>query len=406
MKILLDGRFYGIENAGLGRYTINLIRELQNIDKENHYLVLLRKKYFNQLNFPENWEKVLADYRHYSFAEQIKLPKLISFLKPDLVHFLHFNVPIFYRGSFVVTIHDILMHGQRGLEATTLPLPSYYFKRLGYKLVFRRAVLGAKKIITPSNAVKKEIIDYYKIDSKKVIVTYEGLDEEVLENKDKKEVLGKYKLNNQYFVYAGNAYPHKNLKRAIEAILLLNDILQKGMTYQHSINLRNKLRSAPECCYEEREEKIILVIVSARNVFRERIEKIVKKMKAAEYIKVLDLVPDKELGSLYKNSLAFVFPSLSEGFGLPGLEAMAAGTLVLASDIPVFKEIYQGSVVYFNPYDFFSIEEAMKNVLQIDKEKREEIISKSQSFIKRYSWRKMAEETLKVYESCSTVRPG
>lgn len=175
MRIVIDGRFYGLENAGLGRYTINLINELQKLDDKNEYLVLLRKKYFNQLNFNSNWKKILVDINHYSLEEQTKLPKLIKNLKPDLVHFLHFNVPVFYKGKFIVTIHDLLMHKQKGLEATTLTLSKYFLKRLGYKFVFGYAVKKAVKIIVPSRAVKDGVAYYYKLDPQKIIVTYEGI---------------------------------------------------------------------------------------------------------------------------------------------------------------------------------------------------------------------------------------
>lgn len=175
MRIIIDARFYGLENAGLGRYTINLIDQLQKINSGNEYFVLLRKKYFNRLNFKANWQKVLADIPHYSLAEQVKLPGLIANLKPDLVHFLHFNVPVLYRGKFIVTIHDLLMHKQRGKEATTLTPSRYLFKRLGYKFVFGLAVRRAVRVIVPSQAVKDEVAYYYKLDPDKIIVTYEGI---------------------------------------------------------------------------------------------------------------------------------------------------------------------------------------------------------------------------------------
>jgi len=175
MRIVIDARLYGLENAGLGRYTINLVNELQKLDKSNEYFILLRKKYFNQLNFNSNWKKVLVDINHYSLQEQVKLPKIIKDLRPDLVHFLHFNVPVFYKGKFIVTIHDLLMHKQRGLEATTLTPSRYFLKRLGYKFVFGNAVKKAIKVIVPSQAVKDEICYYYKLNPEKVIVTYEGI---------------------------------------------------------------------------------------------------------------------------------------------------------------------------------------------------------------------------------------
>lgn len=175
MRIVIDARLYGLENAGLGRYTINLINELQKIDRQNEYFVILRKKYFNQLNFNPNWKKVLTDINHYSLEEQTKLPNIIKDLKPDLVHFLHFNVPVFYRGKYIVTIHDLLMHKQRGLESTTLTPSRYFLKRLGYRFVFGNAVRNAVKVVVPSQAVKDEVCYYYKLNLKKVVVTYEGI---------------------------------------------------------------------------------------------------------------------------------------------------------------------------------------------------------------------------------------
>ena len=91
MKILIDARLYGLENAGLGRYAVNLIDQLAKLDKANDYVLLLRKKYFEELVLPKNFKKVLADFQHYSLGEQLLLPKIILAEKPDLSHFLHFK---------------------------------------------------------------------------------------------------------------------------------------------------------------------------------------------------------------------------------------------------------------------------------------------------------------------------
>src|SRR3990167_4359918 len=110
MKILIDARLYGPKNTGNGRYTMNLLTNLAKIDHKNHYIILLRKEEFENLVFPSNWVKVLADFKHYSFEEQFKLPIIVWRCKPDIVHFPHFNVPLFYFGKYVVTIHDLIMH--------------------------------------------------------------------------------------------------------------------------------------------------------------------------------------------------------------------------------------------------------------------------------------------------------
>ncbi len=372
MKILIDARFYGLENAGLGRYAINLVQNLAKIDSKNEYFILLRKKYFLELKLPDNWEKVLADFGHYSVSEQIKLPKIISKINPDLCHFLHFNVPVFYKGPYVVTIHDLLMHKQKGTLATTLPAPVYFAKRLGYMHVFKRAVFNSKKIVVPSNTVKTETLNYYtKMDPDKIVVSYEGIDDKTFPKKNGVEILKKYEIDKPYFIYVGNAYPHKNITRAIEAIVYLN---------------------------EQDHKDCLFIIISSRNVFVQRLEKIINELGAKQYVKLLGFVPDADLGPLLKNSCAFLYASISEGFGLQGLEAMSAGTLVLASDIPVFKEVYKSYVRYFNPYDFTDIERAMNTILELPQTQRKEIIKNSQDLLKKYSWAKMAKETLEVYK--------
>lgn len=380
MRILIDARLYGLENAGLGRYTLNLLGNLKKIDRRNDYVVLLRKKYFNKLKFPGNWEKVLADYKHYSIKEQLFISKLIKKQKADIVHFPHFNVPFGFGGKFVVTIHDLLMHSFKGKEATTLPLPLYAIKRGGYRLVFDNAVKKAENIIVPSKWVRNEIVRVYKdIDREKIKVTYEGFNKQLLDIVPHKSVLKNYKIKEPYFFYVGNAYPHKNLDRAIEAIKYLN---------------------------EKKKIEATFVIASSRDVFTKRLIKKVKSMEASKYTKLIGFVPESELPSLYNNSVALLYPSLSEGFGLQGIEAMATGTLALVSDIPVFREVYKDNAIYFSPYDYFSMVEKMEETLKMPSEKRDKMIKKNKEFVKTYSWDKMAKETLKIYESSSRIRQG
>jgi len=364
VKILIDGRFYGLENAGIGRYAINLISELSKLNTDNEYILLLRKKYFDSLKLPENWEKVLADIDHYSFEEQIKLPGIIKAERPDIVHFLHFNVPIFYRGRYVVTIHDLLMHSQKGFSATTLPAPIYMIKRLGYRITFDSAVTNSTSIIVPSKSVKEDIVNFYKIPSKKVTVTYEGIDYKIMAQKE-------VAVQKPYFFYTGNAYPHKNLANLIKAVKLLNT------KYNQSVNL---------------------AISSARNIFTQRLQKLIFRLGVEKNVFLLGFVSDNNLGYLYKNSIAFVFPSLSEGFGLPGLEAMSSGSLLIVSDIKVFREVYGDEAIYFDSKSVNSMAATMFEVMKMGSAEKEKRIKSGQKFVKRYSWAKMARETLNIYE--------
>ncbi len=175
MRIGIDARFLGMK-GGLGRYTEKLIKHLEKIDLENDYFVFVRKKGFD-FYAPQNprFHKVLADYRWYSFKEQFFFPFKLYQSKLDLVHFLHFNAPALYFKKFIVTIHDLT---QRGISknASTLPLPLFYLKKIVYFLVVRSVLKRAKKIIAVSNFTKKEILKYYKIKANKIAVIYESRD--------------------------------------------------------------------------------------------------------------------------------------------------------------------------------------------------------------------------------------
>ena len=386
MKILIDARMYGPEFTGIGRYLINLIKELIRLDLSNEYVLILRRKYFNLLKVPQSWEKVHLDANHYSLKEQILLPKILKQINPNLVHFPHFNIPIFWKGKFVVTIHDMTMHRQ-GKNASTLPDHLYYLKRMLYKIIFKKAVLEAQKIIVPTYTVRKDISDYYDLNKDKFKVIYEGFDDAFSGPNHNKNILTKYKLGHKYFVYAGNVYPYKNLSQSVAAVKLINEKFSGNVS---------------------------LVIICSRSIFLKRLYREVKNLKAEKYTKFLGFVPDEDLSILFKHSIAFVYPSLAEGFGIQGLEAMASGTLLLASDIPVFKEIYGNHAIYFNPYDPLSIAKAMKNAIKMNDDKRTKIVKNSRNFIKMYSWSKMAKQTHKVYkevssvvhENSNSIRPG
>jgi glycosyltransferase involved in cell wall biosynthesis len=267
-------------------------------------------------------------------------------------------------GTFVVTVHDLTMIRQ-GIAATKLPLPIYYAKRIPFLLIAKNAVKSAMKIITPSKSALNDVVKYYSIDQNKVKSIYEGISDLKLKS------VPTISINKPYFFYVGNSYPHKNLKRLIEAAKHLN---------------------------EQENEKALLVIAGSRDFFKNKLTTQVKDLKAQKYVKIIGYVHDNDLASVYGKSVGFVYPSTAEGFGLQGLEAMAAGTLVLASDIPVFKEIYADHALYFNPHDFTSIAKSMKSALTMNKAVRRENIAKSQSFIKRYSWSVMAKQTYDVYQ--------
>lgn len=365
MRIAIDARLYGPEFTGLGRYTMNLVDELCKIDRENQYFLLLRQKYYKKLSVPENFNKVRAEFPIYSFQEQILLALILNKIKADLTHFPHLNVPVLYGRKFIVTIHDLIMQKQ-GSEASTLPFPVYYLKRVPFKYTAYIATKRSQKIICPSKTVKKEIIKFYDTPEEKVSVTYEGVDKRIMYKGPQ------VRSHGRFFFYVGNAYPHKNLKFLIKAIKILNKSLS---------------------------EEVELFIRTDKNEFRERLERYAKKIDATMHVDFVNRLSDKKLGELYKSSIAFVFPSMSEGFGLPGLEAIHNQTILLASDTPVFREVYGDSAIYFDLEDVDDLVDKMRIVQQMDENQRNSQIRRSQSLLEKYSWKKMAQETLEIYKS-------
>ncbi|MBI3384767.1 glycosyltransferase family 4 protein [Candidatus Gottesmanbacteria bacterium] len=398
MKIGVDARMYGLKHAGIGRYVECLIKGLLLGNDSNDYVLLVRsaeygsiKKQVLSIKSIKAPKIIIAEARHYTVKEQLLIPYILEKEKLDLVHFPHFNVPLLYQGRFVVTIHDLLWHETKGREVTTLPSYLYDIKYAGYRLVFANAVKRAQKVFVPSKWVKNKLISTYNIDSNKVIVTYEGIDDNYKKYQVSRSkyqgILGKYRLTKPFFIYTGSAYPHKNLKRLLEVTRILNYSSSAARSFQNS--------SRPFAS----NNNVQLAIACARDVFWEKLEREVKEKDLQNQVKLLGFVPDEDLKVLYQEALAFVFPSLSEGFGLPGLEAMACGCPVLAANAGSLPEIYGNAVLYFNPLDTNDMAEKLQLVIGNDK-LRKDLVSKGLKQAKKYSWEKMAQETLSAYELC------
>jgi len=363
MRIGIDARLYGISDRGIGRYTEKLIGYLEKIDFENDYFIFLREKGFkNYQPKNKNFHKVLANFRPYSLKEQIIFPFKLYKFNLDLVHFSHFNLPIFYRRPFVMTIHDLIISKfpESRRKVTTLPYFLYQIKLIIYQSILKNAVKSAKKIIAVSNSTKKDIINLLKIKPEKIFVTYEGVDKLEIGN-------WKLEIGSPYILYVGAAYPHKNLERLLMAFknLKISDLK--------------------------------LILVGKKDFFYEWLEKYSQELDLADRVKFMGEVSDEELASLYQNAIFFIFPSLCEGFGLPGLEAMAYGLPVAASSVSSLPEILGQAAFYFNPYHLEEMEQVMF-ILSTNENLRKNLREKGLEQVKKYSWQKMAQETLDVYK--------
>lgn len=344
MKIGIDARL--INETGVGRYIRNLIDELAQIDKKNRYVVFLRDGMWRPPN--ERWESRIADIPWHSIAEQVQLPILFTKERLDLLHIPYFTIPMFYPGKFIVTMHDLtLLHYPTG-KATTLPLLFYWAKILAYRVILEVGLRRASHVIAVSEATKKELMDHFALDEGKISVIHEG----VIAGKPSKRL-----IKEPYFLYVGNAYPHKNLETLISAV-----------------GARK------------------LVLVGKEDLFYKRL----KQNIISSNVTFFGEANDEQLASLYTYASALVFSSLMEGFGLPGLEAMAMGTPVVCSDIPVFHEIYGDAALYFDPKNVEDI--VVKLDLIRDEALRKKLIQKGLLQVKKYSWEKMARQTFEIYK--------
>ncbi|MBI2309954.1 glycosyltransferase family 4 protein [Candidatus Collierbacteria bacterium] len=372
-KIVIDARLSGLKHAGIGRYTQMLCEHLN--DLRFTCPQTLRAKCCRLAIY--DLRMISPDIRHYTLAEQIKMPIILAKEKPDLAHFPHFNVPLLYNSPFVVTIHDLLWHEQVGTTATTLPVWIYWLKYFAYRLVLRHAVLSSRTIIVPSNWVKKKIVERFPEVSGKIQVIYEGVVQSFITDGRSavgNETLAKYNLHpKQYLIYTGSLYPHKNVEPVLNVV-------------QHLINLK-------------------FVVCCSRSMFWERFKKYIERKGLKDRVVLAGFVPDDELAILYKNALAFVFPSNSEGFGLPGLEAMAAECPVISSNAGALPEIYGDAALYFDPKSDIDLRIGIEKVRK-DKRYREELIRKGKERAKKFTWEKMAKETMEVYAGCFGIRQG
>ena len=353
MKIGIDARL--IEETGVGRYIRNLIHFLGIQDKENHYIVFLRKKSFDTFFLPNNrWQKRLADVPWHSMREQFVMPWVLVKEHLDLVHVPYFNIPIFYPGKLIVTIHDLtILHFDTG-KATTLPLLFYKLRRFGYYIVLFVGLIRAARIIAVSQTTKKEIMDHFHISRDKITVTYEGI--------ERVESKGKRLVKDPYFLYVGNVYPHKNTETLISAFRQIN-------------------------------ENVRLVFVGKEDYFYKRLKQTVADL--SDRVIFFGQASDGELANLYHHAIALVFPSLMEGFGLPAVEALVHGCPVICSDIPVFHEIVGDHATYFQPMDSSDLYQKLEESIKKPR------LKNAQDVLRRFNWATMAKETLRVYQDAA-----
>lgn len=355
----IDGRL--IYQTGVGVYIRNLLHYLDGSKVPHEFIVYMLPNDIEKFQFKsKNFIKKAAPFRWHSVDEQRKFLTLLNEDNLDLMHFTYFSFPYFYSRPFVITIHDLTPLLFKTGKATTLPSPIYHIKHAGYKSLLRRGMKMARSIIVPSQSVKNDIITFFGSRyADKINVTHEGIDFELMDMKPDNSILEK--VNKPFFLYIGNSYPHKNIKNLLQSFAKI--------TTEHQ-----------------------LVLVGPKDFFASNVTRFIKENDLQKRVVQLFNISQEQKISLYKNAVALVQPSLSEGFGLPIIESAYFGCPIVASNIAVFDEVVPKNTLRFDPLDIDSIAEALSKV-SLSKP----IPSKLDK--QHFSFEKMTKETLEIYNA-------
>jgi glycosyltransferase involved in cell wall biosynthesis len=337
--ILVDAR--KARDFGIGTYIRGLLGGLAGLDRFELQALVLPG---DEVLLPAGVTTTASAATHYSFGELTAVRRAISTAKPDLFHAPHYVVPLFPPRATVVTIHD-LMHLTRPEHATPA-------KRAYARWMIGRALRLSARVIAVSEATKREILAFGPEWSGKVEAIPNGVEERFfLEGEEKN-------AEAPYLLFLGNDKPHKNLDGLLSAWPRVQ-AAHPGLS-------------------------LVLAGVKPGRTLPEGAE-------AAGW------VPDADVPPLIAGARALVLPSFAEGFGLPVLEAQAAGTPVACSDLAALREAAGDAAVYFDPHDVDSIVAGIERILR-DEELRNVLKKRGRECALQFTWSRVAERTARIYE--------
>jgi len=360
MHIVIDAR---IRQASTGRPVDRLLEYLQPLDTKNNYTVLLEKD-DHWKPAAKNFKTLACPYPIFSFnpLNQLTLSLFLYRLRPDLVHFtLTGQQPIFYFGKQTTFTHDLTM--LRFVRAGRLPSWLHVVRMWGYRFLLWQSHRKARRIFVPTEYVRDDVYKNYLFTRRRIVVTLEAAEPPIAGPSKQPEVTPE-----RFLLYVGSAFPHKNIERLIEAFGVLK-VKNTGLK---------------------------LVLAGKREYHSKQLEKSLKNHPYKEDIVFAGFVDEAELKWYYTHAAAYVFPSLSEGFGLPGLEAMAHGCPVASSNATCLPEVQKDAAEYFNPEDVNDIATVIQKLLNSPK-RRQELIARGKKVAGSYSWKRMAEQTLAIF---------
>ena len=271
----------------------------------------------------------------------------------------------------MVTIHDLIF----------LHYPKYYhlIDRKIYNYKFRRACANADRVIAVSDFTKKEIIQYYGIDEKKIDVVYQGCDPvfaKEVSDEVKKDVSERHNLPDRFLLYVGSIEERKNLLLAVKAVVMLHE---KG-------------------------ENINIVAVGRRTPYLDEVVGYAEVNGISHLLHIRHGVNYDDLPVFYKLATAFVYPSRIEGFGIPMLEAITSGLPAIGCTGSCLEEAGGPTSLYVNPDDVVGMADAIHSVYN-DVTLRQNMIAQGKEYARRFDIAKLTSDLYEVYQTvCGSHR--
>jgi len=380
LKIVIDAR--RIRDFGIGTYIRNLIYALARADQKNQYDVVISPAQGPLLSgLPPQFQIATYSRDETRPAEEIAFPLFLRRFSANVYHIPLNRVPFFMPKPYVVTVHDmasLLFSEESGMRMNIR------------RYRFRRGLLRAGKILAVSAATRRDMVQTLAIPGDRVRLVYSAPAPEFFrrghkadaraagpqtEEHERRRILERYQINYPFLLYAGNIRPQKNIPRLVEAFAVV----------------RGELANHPQ--YSD----LRLIIIGDQIARNPAVRRAVIHSRVENCARFLGFVPFDTLRVFYECAAAFVFPSLYEGFGLPPLEAMASGTVVVTSNVSSLPEAVNDAAMLVNPENVFDIARGIREVL-LDPELRAQLVAKGREQAARFSWERTAREVLEVYE--------
>lgn len=359
--IVIDAR---IRRASTGRPVDRFIEYLPKYDTKNRYTILVQPDDPIKSN-AKNISFVPCPFKQFSLnpSQQLIFAKQISSLKPDLVFFsMTGSAPLGYKGPNITFTHDLTM--LRYARAGRYPEIVHKLRMIGYRRLFNQGNLRAKSIIVPSKFVANDLSSYIPKIKDRINVVYESSEPSF---PGKSEIIKEVK--GPFIFHVGSPFPHKNIDNLIKAFELL----------------------------KQNYPKLQLVLAGKKEFYFNKLEQEISDHKYRKDIIIPGFITDGQLKWLYENAECYVLPSLSEGFGLPGLEAMAHSCALASSNATCLPEIYGDAAEYFDPLKSEDIARAVTKIMD-DKKYKSDLIKKGQIQLGKYSWEKMTKEIVAIID--------